>query len=214
VRKLCSLGARRAFAPGEHLYRLGDPAGQVFVLLSGSVKATSTHAHGFDTRLKIHGRHSLLGLSALRRGGVRDANGIAIDAIQTVCFSSQAFLKILDGDGALGSLLMRVLLRRQQELHGRIRAILCNSVEQRLADVLLQLSAEAAATSGGETHPDITITHEDLASLVISWRQYVTQILRAFVRQGLIMSARKRIRVVDPRQPTILRAKTSITKAT
>lgn len=198
IRKLCALGKARLFLPNEHLYRQGDPAGQVFVLLKGSVKATSTHSHGFETMLKIHGPGSLLGLSALRPNGLRDANGIAISKVQTTCFSNQLFLKILKDDGALGILLIRVLLKRQQQLHGRIQAMLGNSVEQRLADVLLQLSAEAAARSDGDPLPEVWITHEDLASLVISRRQYVTQILRDFVSERLIVTARKRVRVIDP----------------
>jgi CRP-like cAMP-binding protein len=198
LRNLCALGSKRVFAPNEHLYRQGEAAKLVFVLLSGSVKSTSTHAHGFDTLLKIHGPGSLLGLSALRPNGFRDANGIAIGEIRTTCFSSDLFLRILENDGALGILLIRILLKRQQQLHGRIRNILGNSVEQRLADVLLQLSAEAAVTSDDTQSPEISITHEDLASLVISRRQYVTQIMREFVANGLIVTARKRVRVIDP----------------
>lgn len=198
IKRLFGFGKARVFQPSEHLYRQGDPAGQIFVLLSGSVKATSTHAHGFETLLKIHGPGSLLGLSALRANGVRDANGIALGEVQTTCFSSQLFLKILKDDNALGIMLIRVLLKRQQELHGRIRAFLGNSVEQRLADILLQLSAEAATRSDGELLPEISITHEDLASLVISRRQYVTQIMRGFALKGLIVTGRKRFRIVDP----------------
>lgn len=198
VRKLCALGKARVFQPNEHLYRQGDPAGQVFVLLNGSVKATSTHAHGFETLLKIHGPGSLLGLSALRPNGLRDANGIASGEVQTTCFSSQLFLRILEEDGGLAILLVRVLLKRQQQLHSRIRAMVGNSVEQRLADVLLQLGAEAASRSDDEPLREISITHDDLASLVISRRQYVTQILRDFVSKRLIVTGRKRVRIVDP----------------
>jgi CRP-like cAMP-binding protein len=198
IQNLCALGTERTFAPQQHLYRQGDPAEQVFVLLSGSVKATSTHSHGFDTLLKIHGPGSLLGLSALRPNGVRDANGIAVDEVLTTCFSSQAFQKIVEGDGALGISLVRVLLKRQQQLHGRIRAILCNSVQQRLADVLLQLDVETAASSVDNAQPEISITHEDLAAMVISRRQYVTQILRDFVSEGLIATGRKRVRIINP----------------
>ncbi|WP_292294656.1 Crp/Fnr family transcriptional regulator [Marivita sp.] len=196
MQKLIALGNQRTFSPNQHLYRQGDPASQIFVLLSGSVKATSTHAHGFDTLLKIHRPGSLLGLSALRSRGVRDANGIAIEKIQTTSFSSEVFLKVLEEDAALGIMLVRVLLRRQQQLHARIRAILGNSVEQRLADVILELSAEAAGT-GDSAFTEVAITHEDLASLVISRRQYVTGILRTFVSRGLVVTARKRIVVID-----------------
>jgi CRP/FNR family transcriptional regulator, nitrogen oxide reductase regulator len=198
IRKLFLVGRNRLFAPGEHLYRQGEAAQQVFVLLNGSVKATSTHAHGFDTLLKIHSPGSLLGLSALRPNGVRDANGIAIGETRVVCLSTELFLEALQSNGALSMLLIRVLLKRQQQLHTRIRNILGNNVEQRLAEVLLQLNAEVAVSSGTDSLPEISITHEDLASLVISRRQYVTQILGEFVARKLIVTARKRILILNP----------------
>lgn len=198
IRALCALGKTRTFRPNEHLYRQGDPAGQVFVLLGGSVKVTSTHAHGFESLLKIHGPGSILGLSALRPNGLRDANGISLGEVQTACLSSQSFLKVLRNDNDLGIILIRVLLKRQQELHARIRAMLGNSVEQRLADVLLQLGAEAATRSDGEQPIELILTHEDLASLVISRRQYVTEIMRDFASKRLIVTGRKRVRIVDP----------------
>ncbi len=197
MKRLCALGKARVFQPNEHLYRQGDPAGQVFVLLRGSVKATSTHAQGFEALLKIHGPGSLLGLSALRSNGLRDANGIALGEVRTTCFPSQLFLKILKDDSALGIMLIRVLLKRQQLLHGRIRAMLGSRVEQRLAEALLQLSAEATTRSDGQPLPEILITHEDLASLIISRRQYVTEIIQKFVLKQLIVAGRKRIRIID-----------------
>ncbi|MBT8458147.1 MAG: Crp/Fnr family transcriptional regulator [Boseongicola sp.] len=198
IQNLRFVGSDRLFASGEYLYRQGEAARQVFVLLNGSVKATSTHAHGFDTLLKIHGPGSLLGLSALRPNGVRDANGIAVGEVQVVSLSTKLFLKTLESNGALGILLIRVLLKRQQQLHARIRNILGNNVEQRLAEVLLQLNAESAVNSGTKSLPEISITHEDLASLVISRRQYVTQILGEFVARELIVTARKRILILNP----------------
>lgn len=198
MQSLCALGSNRQFAPGEHLYRQGEAARKIFILLSGSVKSTSTHAHGCDTLLKIHGPGSLLGLSALRLNGVRDANGLAVGETRAVSFSTELFLKVLESDATLGIHLIRVLLKRQQQLHGRIRNILGNSVEQRLAEVLLQLGAEAAVNVNSGSLPEISITHEDLASLVISRRQYVTQILGDFAASKLIETARKRIRIADP----------------
>ena len=198
IRNLCLVGSNRLFAPGEHLYRQGEAARQVFVLLDGSVKATSSHAHGFDTLLKIHGPGSLLGLSALRPNGVRDANGIAVGETQVSSLSTELFLETLASNSALGVLLIRVLLKRQQQLHARIRNILGNNVEQRLAEVLLQLHAEVGVDAVTDSLPEVSITHDDLASLVISRRQYVTQILGAFVDRKLITTGRKRIIILNP----------------
>lgn len=197
VRKLCAIGKRKTFAPNEHLYRQGDPAEFAYVLLSGSVKATSTHAHGFDTLIKIHRSGSLLGLSALRPNGLRDANGTALDEVQTSCIANKDLIRFLESDAKLGIVIVRLLLKRQQQLHARIRSILGNSVEQRLANVLLELSAQIQQSPKNEYAAEISITHEDLASLVISRRQYVTEILSNFTSRGLIATARKRIRVID-----------------
>ncbi len=198
MKRLGALGSARLFRHNQHLYRQGDPAGQVFVLLSGSVKATSSQPNGFETLLKIHGPGSLLGLSALRPGGIRDANGIAIGEVQTVCLPNARFLKLVEEDGSLALQLIRTLLKRQQQLHNRIRRVLGNSVEQRLADTLLQLTYEASAAGDGGREPELSITHEDLAAMVLSRRQYVTLIMRDFVSNGLIETGRKRVRVLDP----------------
>lgn len=198
LRKLGTLGQARSFNRNEHLYFQGDNAAHVYVLKTGTVKATCTDEIGHETLLKIHGPGSLLGLSALRPAAIRDANGIAIEKAETACFSRDEFVNYMRSDGELGVLLVRVLLKRQQQLHARVSDFAGHSVEQRMARVLLQLYAEVATRIPSGADPVLTITHEELATLVLSRRQYVTAILRTFVSDGLIENERRRIRVVDP----------------
>ncbi len=198
LRKLATLGQERAFRRNKHLYLQGDKAAHVYVLKSGTVKATRTDENGHETLLKIHGPGSLLGLSALRPVAVRDANAIAVDEADTACFSRDDFFEYMRSDGELGVLLVRVLLKRQQQLHARVSDVTGHSVQQRLARVLLQLHAEIATRIPAGTEPILPITHEDLATLVLSRRQYVTSILRSFVSGGLIENRRQRIRLLNP----------------
>lgn len=202
MRKLITLGQARSFNRNEYLYFQGDKADHIYVLKTGTVKAAFTDENGQETLLIIHGPGSVLGLSALRPAQIRDANGIAIEKAETACFSRDMFVNYLHddmcSDGQLGVLLLRVLLKRQQQLHARVSDFASHSVEQRMARVLMQLHAEVAARTPRGADPQLTITHEELASLVISQRQYVTVILRKFVSDGLIECKRRRIRVVDP----------------
>ena len=198
LRKLSSLGQTRSFERNESLYYQGDKAAQIYVLKSGTVKSTRTDENGHEVLLKIHGPGSLLGLSTLRPMAVRDANGIAAEKSETASFSGDEFFDYMRSDGELGVLLVRVLLKRQQQLHARVSDVTGHSVEQRLARVLLQLNAEAATRVSAGTAPILPITHEELATLVLSRRQYVTAILRNFVSVGLIENQRRRIRVIDP----------------
>ena len=196
--RLCKLGKKQSFKSGQPLYHQGDIAGHVYLLRSGVVKATQTDENGHETLLKIHGPGSLLGLSALRPKAIRDANGIALERAETVCFARDEFFGLMRNDGELGVLLVRILLKRQQQLHARVSEVASHRVDQRLARVLLQLSAEAGTRLPKGARPSMPITHEELATLVLSRRQYVTAILRSFVSDGLIENRRRDIRVVDP----------------
>ncbi|NJM33382.1 MAG: Crp/Fnr family transcriptional regulator [Rhodomicrobium sp.] len=196
--RLHAIGDKRIYQRDAHLYYQGDRADLVFVLASGAVKATCIDANGNETLLKIHGPGSLVGLSALRPNPRRDANGIALEATVTSCFTKNAFFEHMRSDGELSILLVRVLLKRQQELHARVVEFAGQSVEQRLARLLLQRIAELKARSPRDSQQYLAMTHEDLAGLVQSRRQYVTAILRTFVSCGLIENRRRKIRVVDP----------------
>lgn len=198
LRKLGALGQARAFARNEHLYFQGDDALHVYVLTAGTVKATCSDENGHETLLKIHGPGSLLGLSALRPTAIRDANGIALEPADTACFTRDEFFNYMRSDGELGVLLVRVLLKRQQQLHARVSDVTGHSVEQRLARVLLQLHAEVATRCPQDKAPVVPITHEELATLVLSRRQYVTSILRGFVADGLISNPRRQILILEP----------------
>ncbi len=161
--------------------------------MSGTVKATCTDEYGNETLLKIHGSGSLLGLSALRPVPRRDANGIALEPAGVTAFTRDEFFAQMRSDGELGVLLVRLLLKRQQQLHLRMAEVAGHRVEQRVARALLQLHAEARTRTPGRAALDIPITHEELATLVLSRRQYVTAILRSFVANGFIENRRRKI---------------------
>lgn len=196
--KLCDLGQKKYFSRNEYLYFQGAMAKYVYILLNGTVKATCTDENGVETLLKLHGPGSLLGLSALRPSAVRDANAIAIQDLEAACFSRDKFFKYIRNDGNLGMMLVRVLLKRQQELHSRVSDFAGHSVEQRLARVLLQLHAQAVARTSKNSIPIVQVTHEELATLVVSRRQYITAILRRFVSENLIENKRRQILLKNP----------------
>lgn len=195
---LCALGHSIEAPSGNYLYCQGDRASHVYLLQSGLIKATQTDKNGLETLLKIHGPGSLIGLSALRPSAVRDANGVVLSDTVAVRFSRKAFFNLMRQDGELGILLVQVLLKRQQQLHARVTEVTGHRVTQRLARVLLQLGSELRRRVSHDRADDLPVTHEDLATLVLSRRQYVTAILRSFVSEGLITNKRRCIRIIDP----------------
>ena len=112
--------------------------------------------------------------------------------------SRDEFFAHLRSDGELGVLLVQLLLKRLQQLHARVSEVAGHRVDQRLARLLLQLSAEVGAHRASRGLAEVSITHEELATMILSRRQTVTTILRSFVLDGLIENRRRRITVVKP----------------
>jgi len=194
---LSKRGPTNAYQSHERLYYQGEQAETIYVLLSGTVKSTCIDSFGHETLLKIHGPGSFLGLSALRPTGIRDATAITLESCRAVSFEREIFFDLMRQEGQLGVILVQLLLKRQQQLHARLSEVSGHRVDQRLARVLLQLESEASTRVPDGTKSDISITHDELATIVLSRRQYVTQILRTFVSNGLIINRRRRIELID-----------------
>lgn len=195
--KLSKLGQQVAFETDQHVFHQGERAGSVYILTNGSLKTTRSHEKGHDTLLKIHQVGSLVGLSTLRPKATRDANCIAVQISEARRFDRTEFLNLMRLDGELGVLLVQILLKRQQLLHSRVSDVTGLSVEQRLARVLVQMHIELEASSAPSEQFSLRISHEELASLVSSRRQYITSILRRFSTHGMIENKRQQVRVLD-----------------
>lgn len=194
---LSKLGQPVSYDVKQSIFYQGEAASSVYILTSGSVKAIRTDENGFDTLLKIHQAGSLIGLSALRPRAIRDASCIAMQTAEAVEFSRDRFSEMMRDDGELGILLVQLLLKRQQLLHTRISDATALSVEKRLARVLVQMHVEYSSNRDFQDHSILKISHEELAAMVFSRRQYVTAILRIFSKKGLIENKRQHLRILN-----------------
>lgn len=197
LERLSVLGQLVRFEANHYVFHQGETASNVFVLTHGSLKTTRTDERGHDTLLKLHQVGSLVGLSALRPNAKRDANCIAVGNAKARYFRRSEFLDLMRRDGELGLLLVQLLLKRQQLLHSRVSDATGLSVEQRLAQVLVQMHLELNAKDATPDGEPLRITHEDLAALVFSRRQYITSFLSKFSKAGLLRSKRQQIWVLD-----------------
>lgn len=90
-------------------------------------------------------------------------------------------------------------------LEQRLSDSVFKSVPQRIATTLTTLATrtDTAATKlrPGTRHPQIALTHEQLAALAGTSRETCTKALREFADRGLLRLARGRITVLDPGPP-------------
>jgi CRP-like cAMP-binding protein len=195
--RLVAAGTPVRLAPGQLLYRQGDPASDIYLLVSGSMKSFIVNGTGIETVLRIHLARSVLGLTAMASQPWRDASGVALEPSEAVGVSRTKLQALIGADPQIGIELLQLLVDRMRDFHFRVGILHAESVEQRLARVLLALSRrDPLRGTDGATVP-LAITHQDLADMISTRRQTVTQMLGRFTASGFIERRGRQLRIRD-----------------
>lgn len=86
----------RRFAPGESMMRKGDPADSFFVILEGHLKIVTTDARGDEIIINKVGPGESIGELALVDERPRSAGVIALDDVEALELTRDAFFDLLD----------------------------------------------------------------------------------------------------------------------
>ncbi len=194
---LTKAGLRKSFAKNQLIYRQGDPADHIYLLLSGRAKTVLVGATGQEALLRIHLPHNILGLTALAGNPVRDADALAIEPVQTSAIARADLLAIMRAEPHLAEHLIQLLVERMTDFHYRVGELLSQSVEQRLARALLALSQPDPRARDALRRCEITLTHEELANLLNTRRPTVSATISRFTDAGLIRKSGRKLLVID-----------------
>jgi CRP/FNR family cyclic AMP-dependent transcriptional regulator len=191
----------KAYAAGEILYSPHQPCEVLFILKRGRVRIFRVSADGRALTTAIISPGTIFGEMALLGQRMYDNFAEALDDV-TVCVMSRADVhKYLLSDPRIAARITEILGRRLAELEQRLSDSVFKSVPQRIAATLTTF-ADRAGTSAGRLrpstrHPQITLTHEQLAALAGTSRETTTKVLREFADRGLLRLARGRITILD-----------------
>jgi CRP-like cAMP-binding protein len=191
------LGAGRltSFARNQVLYRQGESADHVFLLLDGVVQSLLVNTSGHESLLRIHIPGSLLGLTALGTVPWRDASAKAVEPVTVARIKRQDMARLMGNNADLALHIIRLLVDRMRDFHFRVAELHSQSVEQRLARVLLAICPREEGGINPDGLAGLSLTHQDLAHLVNARRQTVSAILSQFVEAGYIAKKKRRLQL-------------------
>jgi CRP-like cAMP-binding protein len=193
---LSEIGNEISLKKGDLIYRQGEEANCVFFLIKGRVKVTLIGSSGKEAILRIHLPHSILGLTSLASDPVRDANAICLDPASLLSIPLEDFERFMHRDPSFAMHIVRLLIDRMSDFHYRVGDWLTQSVEQRLSQALLALSAPDINNIPGET-PEIPLTHEELAQIINTRRPTVSRILSKLADLNLVNQSGRTLQVAD-----------------
>lgn len=187
------------------LYRQGEVDPSIYYLLAGRVKvsratlapekpaAAGVRSRSRELTLHYVRKGQLFGELALADSAPRETRAEVVDDATLLVIRADAFERLASVRPALALKVIRILGRRQRELEAKMETLLFKGVPSRLAGLLLILAAEYGVDDSRGTLLATRFTHRELASLIGSSRETVSQTLLDFARRNLIAREGRRL---------------------
>jgi CRP/FNR family transcriptional regulator, cyclic AMP receptor protein len=197
---LRALGRMRRFPVGAALFHERAPGDAVFVLVSGRVKLSCVTEGGREALLGIREPGELIGEMSAIDQSPRLASAIALDPVEVLIVSSQAFVSFLDSTPSVALGLVRMLNRRLREAaRERIEFGTLDTVA-RVCSRLVDLADRFGAPEGDGVHIELAITQEELAAWTGASREAVIRALRTLRELGWIETRRRGVTLLEVEQ--------------
>ncbi|MCP3757244.1 Crp/Fnr family transcriptional regulator [Streptomyces sp. TBY4] len=172
----------------------------LFILKQGWVRVFRVSADGRALTTAIIAPGTIFGEMVLLGQHMFHSYAEALDDV-TVCVMSRADVhRLLLTDARIAARITEILGHRLADLEQRLSDSVFKSVAQRIATTLTILAGAqppASPLRPGGRHPQIALTHEQLAALAGTSRETCTKVLHEYADHGLLRLARGRVTVLD-----------------
>jgi CRP/FNR family transcriptional regulator len=188
----------RRFEAGEVVFREGDESNTCYIVRSGRARAIREHTDGRSITLANFGPGDIFGELAMFDNERRSATIEAVETTEAIAILGGDMRRLLRQHPDISVKLLSALGRRLRETNERLARQSFQTVQSRVAGVLLQFVTAAQAEGRGDSDVLITSTQADLAQLAGSSRESASRFLAVLERAGIITQGRGKLTVHDP----------------
>jgi CRP/FNR family cyclic AMP-dependent transcriptional regulator len=206
VAELHRLAISRTFERGQALFHERQLADRVLVLRAGVVKATRTTAAGREVVLAFRGAGELVGDLAAFDGELRSATIRAVERVDALSLSVQAF-RGFAARPSVALVLLGMLSRRLREADAKRIEFSTHTTIERVAARLLEFAERfGIEDASGAVRISLPLTQEELAGATGASIESIGRALQTMRGLNCIETRRREIRIVDLQGLTSLSA--------
>lgn len=181
----------RPYRKNETIYRSGDAAESLYIVLEGSVKLSMSAVAGRERIVAVCGPDDFFGESFLTGARVRKSEAVCLSDRTVVCpISKSQFLEVSQQVPAVAVSFASVLAERVQSLEQQLE-LMTLPAQARLGRCLILLAQRfGTPVSPGVMSLNLGLKHEDLASLAATTRVSATQAMSQWRMLELVEGTR------------------------
>lgn len=188
----------RRFAPGEYVYRIGEPASALFVVVDGQLKEGLVTADGDEYIGEIFSAGGVAGepgLFAVERDRVVDL--VAMTPVTVLAIQRDRLIAFLLRHPATMLRMLEGLATQARSAVEEAANLGYRTVTERIAFKLVELSGTHGVPDAAGVRIRLAISQGTLAALVASRRENVNRALASLRRAGLVTTEADDLVILD-----------------
>jgi CRP/FNR family transcriptional regulator, cyclic AMP receptor protein len=176
----------RSFRAREEVFHKGDPAGALYVVMRGRLKALTTSQSGDDVVFSIMGPGEVFGEVALLSDHPRTATVRALDDCDVLLLDRRDFLAFLGKSPDVGIKMLEVLSDRLQSVSEFVEDTHFLNLPVRLAKKLRAFARSYGESADGGLRINLKLSQEEWGDLVGATRESINKQMRSWTEQGVV----------------------------
>ena len=190
---LRNAGTSCRFARGEGIFFQGDRHNGIWLIEKGSVRTFYAGPSGREITLAFWTPGHFIGGPEIFGGGTHMWSADAQEDVHLLHLTGARILQLVETMPSFAICLIKGLVAKGKCYSALVQMLGTRSVTERLAQLLIILADTHGRPEGNRLIVERKITHDQLAAIVGSTRQWVTMSLDKFQKKGLITAARGRL---------------------
>lgn len=190
-----ALGRSIAVKQGDSVFSQGEHHEGIFIIRRGQIRVYYTAPSGREITLAYWTPGHFIGGPEISGGGVHMWSGVAIDESEITALSGAALQRLLARVPNFALALIDGLIAKGKCYSSMAQMLGTRSVIERLAQYLLNMSELYGVADGDSIVIRRKVTHDQIAAMVGSTRQWVTMMLKRFQAKRIIAIDGSTIRI-------------------
>lgn len=187
--ELAKLTVESSFDADSFVFLEGDDAEWFYLVREGRVRILKQSPSGKEFTVAFFGPGEMFGEVAAFSGRPYPASAQAMTRATVLGIQRKAFLSFLSSRPAVALKIINVLGERLREAHERLRDLVAERAEQRLAKVMLMLTSKVGAI--------LPFTRQEIADMAGTTTETAIRVMSRLRQSGIIRSTRGKIIVLD-----------------
>jgi CRP/FNR family cyclic AMP-dependent transcriptional regulator len=170
----------------EELFHKGDEGTDIYVVVSGKLKALTTSVEGDDVVFEIMNSGDVFGEIAMLAGLPRTASVVAIEPCELLCLARRDLLYFLNRHPDASVQMLALVAKRLAGVSELVEDTLFLNLPIRLAKKLVNFADTYGQKTPSGVRLDVKLSQTEWGDLVGTTRESINKQMRAWTKDGLV----------------------------